>query len=475
MFTKNFLWGGAIAANQCEGAYNKDGKGLSLVDIMPSISEERTKGFNDGKFYDQTFEYYPSHDSIDFYNNYEEDILLLKEMGIKVFRTSISWPRIFPNGDEDKPNEKGLEFYDKLFKLCYDNDIELLVTLNHFDTPYSLYKNYNGWLNKKTIDFFINYCEVVFKRYSKYVKYWITFNEINMILHAPFLAGAFDDVDNDLSKKYKAIHNQLVASAKAIELGHLINPNFQIGGMIAAATYYPKTCKPEDVWEGIEKDREAFLFVDVQARGKYPAYAKKIFKENNIKLEISKEDEELLKNNKIDFLAFSYYSSRVASTNKDDNITDGNIFASVKNEYLDESEWGWQIDPLGIRIVSNVLYDRYQIPLFVVENGLGAKDTVTDSGEIIDDYRIDYLSQHIKELSNTIEDGVDIIGYTSWGCIDLVSASTGQMSKRYGYIYVDLDDKGNGTRKRIKKKSFYWYKKVIENNGENIKEIKWEK
>lgn len=468
-FPKGFLWGGAVAANQCEGAYLTDGKGMSMVDILPSVEDGRWEAIlNPKAAATKDYGYYPSHKSIDFYHTYKEDVKLFADMGFKVFRTSISWPRIFPNGDEVEPNELGLKFYDDLFAECRQYGMELLVTINHFDTPFGLFEKYNGWTNRKVIDFYLNYCNVIFNRYKDVVKYWITFNEINMILHAPAFGGAFDlgDEKNPVQMKYQAIHHQLVASAKATKLAHEINPEMMIGCMIAAGNYYPNTCNPNDVWESIEQDREGYFFVDVQARGAYPSYAKRVFKEKNIKLQLEADDLTVLKEYPVDFVAFSYYSSRVASADPEVNQkTEGNLFASIKNPYLKESEWGWQIDPKGLRITANLLYDRYQKPLFIVENGLGAKDELVND-MVEDDYRIDYLRQHVAAMEDTIEDGVDLIGYTTWGCIDLVSAGTGQMSKRYGFIYVDLDDKGNGTLKRSLKKSFNWYKEVIATNGE---------
>ncbi len=468
-FPKNFLWGGAVAANQCEGAYLTDGKGMSMVDILPSVDHGRWEAIVNPKAASQKdYGYYPSHRSIDFYHTYKEDIKLFAEMGFKVFRTSISWPRIFPIGDESTPNEAGLKFYDDMFAECKKYGMELLVTINHFDTPFGLFEKYNGWTNRKVIDFYLNYCDVIFNRYKDVVKYWITFNEINMILHAPAFGGAFDlnGIEHPTQMKYQAIHHQLVASAKATKLAHEINPEMQIGCMIAAGNFYPNTCHPNDVWKGIEQDREGYFFVDVQARGAYPSYAKRVFKEQNIQLELATDDLEVLKTYPVDFVAFSYYSSRVSSADPEVNKkTEGNIFASLKNPYLPSSEWGWQIDPLGLRITANLLYDRYQKPLFIVENGLGAKDELVNDF-VEDDYRIDYLRAHIETMEDTIEDGVDLIGYTTWGCIDLVSAGTGQMSKRYGFIYVDLDDQGNGTLKRSYKKSFNWYKDVISSNGE---------
>ncbi|WP_314059760.1 6-phospho-beta-glucosidase [uncultured Vagococcus sp.] len=471
-FPKDFLWGGAVAANQCEGAYNVDGKGLSPVDILPDVHHGRWEALmNPTEALEKNYGFYPSHESIDFYHHYKEDLALMAEMGFKTFRTSICWARIFPNGDETEPNEAGLKFYDDLFNECQRLGMEPLVTIQHFDTPVALMTNYGGWKNRKLIDFYLNYCEVVFNRYKDTVKYWLTFNEINMILHIPFFGGGLDvsKEDNPEQVKYQSAHHQLVASAMATKLGHEINPDFQIGCMLAAGATYPNTCAPEDVWKALEADREGYFFIDVQARGYYPSYSKRFFKENSIELEIAEGDLAVLKENTVDFISFSYYSSRLTSADEKVNSkTEGNVFASLKNPYLKASEWGWQIDPLGLRTTMNQIYDRYQKPLFVVENGLGAIDKVESDGSIIDDYRIDYLREHVREMGEAIEDGVECLGYTTWGCIDLVSAGSGEMSKRYGFIYVDRDNNGQGTLTRSKKKSFDWYKQVIATNGADL-------
>lgn len=471
-FPNDFLWGGASAANQWEGAYDVDGRGLANVDVIP-IGKERfsiVKGerkmfdFEDGYFY-------PAKESVDFYHYYKEDIALFAQMGFKVLRLSIGWSRIFPKGDELEPNELGLQFYENVFKECRKYGIEPLVTITHFDCPMHLVKEYGGWRNRKLLEFYERLCRTLFTRYKDLVKYWLTFNEINMILHAPFIGAgiAFEEGENKEEVKYQAAHHELVASAIATKIAHEINPENKVGCMLAAGQYYPETCHPNDVWEALKHDREGYSLIDVQARGYYPNYLLKHFERNNLHIEITDEDKKILRENTVDFISFSYYSSRVATHRNDVELTAGNIFKSVKNPYLKASEWGWQIDPLGFRITLNTLWDRYQKPLFVVENGLGAVDTFNESGEIEDDYRIDYLNEHIKEMRNAIhEDGVEVMGYTTWGCIDFVSAGTGEMKKRYGFIYVDRDNYGNGTLKRTPKKSFNWYKKVIETNGENI-------
>jgi len=469
----NFLWGGAMAANQCEGAYLEDGKGWSCMDILPSIQYGRKEAMHHPRIaLTKKYKYYPSHEGIDFYHNYKEDIKLLAEMGIKAFRTSISWPRIFPDGDEDEPNKLGLQFYDRLFEECRKYHIEPIVTLCHFDTPLSLCKKYGAWSNRKLVDFYLKYCEVVFKRYAKSVKYWISFNEINMITHIPFFGGGIilKDSDEAVQVCYQAAHHQLVASALATKLLRDICKNGKMGCMLAAGSYYPYSCNPKDVWAAVEKNRDMYFFIDVQIRGGYPSYAKRLLEEKGVFIRMEAEDMMILKKFTVDYLAFSYYSSRLTGVDKEvlKNVAEGNAVTTLRNPYLKITPWGRQIDPIGLRITMNELYDRYQKPLFIVENGLGTSDTVEENGEINDDYRISYTKDHIMAMKEAIADGVECLGYLVWGCIDLVSAGTGEMEKRYGFIYVDRDNEGNGTLKRIKKKSYMWYKEVIASNGEEV-------
>ncbi|UXR76436.1 MULTISPECIES: 6-phospho-beta-glucosidase [unclassified Staphylococcus] len=469
---KNFLWGGAIAANQVEGAYNIDGKGLSLVDKLPAGDERKLPLFDPAKELDNDYDYYPSHESIDFYHRYEEDIQLFAEMGFKALRMSISWPRIFPNGDDKTPNEAGLSFYDKVFETLERYGIEPVVTINHFDTPYHLAKHYNGWYDRRTIDCYVRYATVLFKRYSRYVNYWITHNEINMILHIPYIGGGLiiNDSDNKEQIMYQAAHHQLVASSLVTKIAKEIDSTNQIGCMLAAGEVYPNTCHPNDMMAALSKNREQYIFIDVQARGAYPTYSQRMFESMGVKINKQFDDDVILKQYPVDFISFSYYSSRLESGDPEVNKQkgEGNAFASLRNPYLEASNWGWQIDPVGLRVTMNQIYDCYQKPLFIVENGLGEIDRVTPQGEIHDDYRIKYLSDHISQMIEAVKDGVPLIGYTSWGCIDLVSAGSGEMKKRYGFIYVDRDNKGNGTLKRIRKDSFYWYKQVIQSNGDNL-------
>lgn len=467
-FPENFLWGGAVAANQCEGAYDEGGKGLSVQDVLPrGLRGERTEA--------------PIQDNlklkgIDFYHRYKEDIRMFAEMGFKVLRTSIAWSRIFPSGDEEEPNEEGLQFYDRLFDECHKYGIEPLLTISHYETPLGLAQKYDGWRSRKLIGFFERYCRTIFSRYKDKVKYWLTFNEINSLLHAPFMSGGILTPPEKLSEAdlYQAVHHELVASALAVKIGHELMPGAKIGCMILGITVYPLTPDPQDVIAAMQKDRETMMFADIHARGRYPAYLLNYFEERGIRIRMEPQDEEILKNT-VDFISFSYYSSICETVHPElGERTGGNLSRGYKNPYLKASEWGWQIDPMGLRYTLNKLYDRYELPLFIVENGLGAADELiqTDDGEktVLDDYRIDYLRQHLLQVREAIHDGVEVMGYTSWGCIDLVSASTAQMRKRYGYIYVDRNDDGTGTLERYRKKSFWWYKKIIESNGEALDE-----
>ena len=408
--------------------------------------------------------YYPSHRAVDFYHHYKEDIQLLAEMGFKCFRMSISWTRIYPKGIEEQPNEEGLAFYDQVFDECLKYGIEPVVTINHFDMPLYLSEQYDGWLSRSTIDCFLNYCRTIFERYKGKVKYWMTFNEINLLRGYDTLGVH----EMDQQKYYQAIHHIFIASAKAVKLGHEIDENNQIGMMLAHILTYPETCNPCDVEQEILVSRNLkYFFADVQCRGYYPSYILKKLENQSIHIKKEEGDDEILKQGCVDYIGFSYYNSGVITTRSDAKETLGNGIKLAQNPYLQESEWKWPIDPKGLRISLNILWDRYQKPLFIVENGLGAEDHIEADGSIHDDYRISYLRDHIIEMKKAVEiDGVDLMGYTPWGCIDLVSAGTGEMKKRYGFVYVDMDDEGNGSLTRSHKDSFDWYKKVIESNGE---------
>ncbi len=469
---KDFLWGGATAANQCEGGWKEGGRGMAIVDVIPHGADRMPvmKGVLDYRKLPEDSNY-PGREAIDMYGHYREDIALFAEMGFKCYRFSFSWSRIFPTGEETEPNKEGLQFYDDFVNELLKYGIEPVVTLCHFDAPLGLVEKYGSWKSRKMVEFFLRYCDVVFRHFKGRIRYWITFNEINMLMHLPFMGAGirFEEGENELQVKYQAAHHELVASAMAVKLAHEISPDFQVGCMLAAGSVYPYSCNPADVWESMKKDRENYFFIDVQVRGEYPEYAKKFLECQSIQLEMQKEDMEILKQNTVDFISLSYYNSRCVRADGQGETAGGNVFSSVKNPYLECSQWGWPIDPMGFRITLNALYDRYQKPLFVVENGLGAVDTLEAEGVINDDYRIDYLRSHIQAMiAAADEDGVDLIGYTSWGCMDLISATTGEMSKRYGFIYVDKNDDGEGTLKRIKKKSFDWYREVIASNGEKL-------
>ena len=475
-FPEGFLWGGATAANQYEGGWNEGGKGPSGADMMTNgthtMPRQITRTWEDGLFY-------PNHKASDFYHHHAEDIALMGEMGFKVFRMSINWTRIFPTGMEEEPNEEGLAFYDRVFDELRSQGIEPLVTISHYELPFALTEKYNGWASRELIDLYVRYCETIFTRYKDKVKYWLTFNEINCgtlplgnFMGLGILNEGTRDFANqvdDPQLRYQALHHMFVASARAVQLGHSINPDFKIGCMIAFMTNYPYSCNPKDVIACQKKNDEANYYCgDVQVRGAYPHFAQSIWKKYGVELQVKDGDLEELKRGTVDFYSFSYYMSNAVAIGSDAEETAGNLLGGAKNPYLKASDWGWQIDPDGLRYTLKEIYARYQIPLMVVENGLGAFDTLEEDGSVHDTYRIEYLRDHIKAMNEAIEDGVDLMGYTMWGCIDLVSASTGEMGKRYGFVYVDADDHSQGTFDRYRKDSFYWYKKVIASNGEDL-------
>ena len=475
MIPEKFLWGAATAANQVEGAYNEDGKGISVADILASDSEKgvriETESIKEGY-------YYASHKACDMYHHIHEDIELMAEMGLKAYRMSIAWTRIYPNGDDEMPNEAGLKYYDALFDDLKNHGIEPVVTISHYEPPFNLTK-IGGWSSRKMIEYYLSYCETIFERYKDKVHYWLTFNEIN-ILRVPFgilTSGCINiptfSSENNEQLRYQAMHHQFVASAKAVQLGHRINPDFEIGCMFAAMLQYPLTPNPEDVRAAQESNRINYLFApDIQVRGAWPNYVKRYWRDHDIHVVMADGDEETLKNGTADFISFSYYSTTCITVSAEAEAAGkgkaaGNLLSGVKNPYLKASEWGWQIDAAGLRTLLNDLYDRYQKPLMIVENGLGARDTL-EKDQVHDDYRIAYLREHVKALEESIEDGVEVIGYMPWSAIDLIGLSTGTIDKRYGFIYVDTDNKGGGTMNRYRKDSFFWYKKVIETNGKEL-------
>lgn len=470
-FRDDFLWGGAVAAHQLEGAYREGGKGLSIADVATVGSSETPRRFTGTV---EAGEYYPNHEGIDFYHHYKEDIRLFAEMGFQCFRTSIAWTRIFPCGDEEEPNEEGLRFYDDLFDECLRYGIEPVVTLSHFEMPLELVNRYGGWRNRRLIEFFLRFARTCFTRYRGKVKYWMTFNEINN--QAKYENGwdiyfnsgiVYQPGENKEQVMYQAAHYELVASAKAVKLGHEINPDFKIGCMIAMCPIYPASCRPEDILMAEKAMQKRYYFADVHVHGKYPGNILAHWRRKQLSLDVTEEDLSVLLEGCVDYIGFSYYMSFAVAAEKSNEYYDyDETRMLVKNPYLETSDWGWQIDPTGLRYALNWLSDRYPVPLFVVENGLGARDEVNPDGTIEDDYRIAYLRRHIEEMERAVEeDGVDLMGYTPWGCIDLVSAGTGEMEKRYGFIYVDKHNDGSGSMERRKKKSFEWYRNVIARNG----------
>lgn len=463
-FPEGFLWGGATAANQLEGAYAEGGKGLSIQDVMPK-----------GIMAPPTDEPTPDNlklEGIDFYHRYAEDIALFAEMGFKVYRFSIAWSRIFPHGDETEPNEEGLAFYDRVLDELEKHGIEPLVTISHYETPLHLAKAYDGWTNRALIGFYERYARTLFERYGDRVRYWLTFNEINSVLHAPLMSGGIWTPKDQLSEAdlYQAIHHELVASASATRIAHEVNPAIQVGCMVIAMPLYPLTPDPADVLKAMHSDHANLAFSDVHVRGEYPGYFLRTLKDKGIELEITEADRETLRHT-VDFVSFSYYMSMCESASDEAVAGQGNIFGGVRNPTLPESEWGWQIDPVGLRIVLNQFWDRWGKPLFIVENGLGARDVLVEVDgvkTVEDDYRIAYMNDHLVQVGEALADGVQLLGYTMWGPIDLVSASTAQLSKRYGFIYVDRNDDGSGTLERYRKKSFAWYAEVISTNGASL-------
>ena len=480
-----FLWGGATADFQCEGGVNEGGRGMSTHDFetdgsvdhprcttyrLPdgTTGEARSSFLNpadipDGATpYIRDDRYYPSHKAVDFYHHYKEDIALMAEMGCNVYRFSIGWSRIFPTGDEDSPNEAGLKFYDDVLTELEKYHMTPLITIQHDEMPVYLAEKYDGWSSRHVVDCYVKYARVLFERFGKRCKYWLTFNEINAV--RGFVACGTHKCDNQTH--YNAAHNMFIASALAVKMGHEMMPGSQFGAMYASSELYPATCKPEDVFRRLQARRETLYFIDIMARGYYPSYSADLLGRRGVTLTAKLPgDEEILREGTLDYVSFSYYRSNIIST----ETTNFNVLGGDLNPYLPKTDWGWPIDPIGLRFLLNEYYDRYQKPLFIVENGLGAVDKVEPDGSINDDYRIDYLRSHLQEMAKAIcIDGVECLGYTMWGPMDLVSLSTGEMKKRYGWIYVDMDDKGNGTLKRSRKKSFYWMKEVIDTNGGSL-------
>ncbi len=487
-FPKGFYWGGATAANQYEGGWNEGGRGPAKTDVTTGatkdtpryvtyINADGTPGkFNlfggslpeGAKYAVLDGYYYPNHIGTDFYHHYKEDIALFAEMGYTMFRLSISWPRIFPHGNDEKPNQEGLDFYRKVFEELHKYNIEPLVTISHYDDPLNIEEHLGGWENPDTIGLYEKYCHVIFEEYRDLVKYWLTFNEINSaIMFASFVPNAPLEL---IRPGYIRLHHQFVASAKVVKYAHEHYPNFKMGCMIAGFISYPLTCNPKDVLANQARIQDNFYYCgDTMVRGYYPSYARKTWKRYGLDESFFEKDAQILKEGHVDFFSYSYYATSCETVDKEAKKDGaGNMSMGYKNPYLEYSEWGWAMDPDGLRYSLNDIYDRYQVPIMVVENGLGAIDKLEDDHTVHDDYRISYMKAHVKAMDEALQDGVDLIAYTPWGCIDLVSAGTGEMRKRYGFIYVDMDDEGKGTLNRYRKDSFYWYQKCIATNGEEI-------
>lgn len=483
-FEEGFLWGGAISCSQAEGGFRDGGKGVSTQDLRyldPSWDREQVEAKHHGSpFSTQEFEqalqdmdttYYPNRRGIDFYHHYKEDIALFAEMGMKIFRTSICWSRIFPNGDDAQPNAQGIAYYRSMFEECKKYGIKIFATMLHYDIPVQLVLKYGGWKSRKTIDFYLRYAKVLFEEYGDLVDFWLPFNEFNAGRFAPWDGVCLipDQEENLNQAVFQCLHHQFLASARAVALCHQMLPGAKIGGMIARFTTYPATCKPQDALQALQDDQYAnWFYTDIMARGRYPAYMDRYFDRFHIRIEKEPGDDEILRNDTVDFLSFSYYFSQVSTSDQGWEKTAGNLIMANKNPYLETSEWGWQMDPIGLRVTLNQMYDRYGLPLFVAENGLGTTDILQQDGTVHDAYRIDYLRSHIEQMKQAVIDGVELIGYTMWGIIDVVSCGPLTMDKRYGVIYVDLDNGGKGSGKRYRKDSFYWYKKCIASNGEDL-------
>ena len=486
-FSKNFLWGTSISAEQVEGGYDEGGKGLTQCDFaaagsasdMRKVYFEKVDGTRgsmpqfsrlpDGakyKLFDDL--HYPNHIASDFYHHWEEDLALFHEMGFTTFNTTVAWSRIYPRGLEGGVNQEGIAFYRRVFERAKEYGMDPVITLYKYDEPVYFEETYGGWENREMIDEFVGFATTCFKEFKQYINKWLTFNEINILLE-------FHTMGNDsetLQTRVVQLHNQMVASARCVKAAHAIDPNLKVGCMIAGYCVYPLTCDPADVMLAEQAFQNHFCYTtDTMMRGAYPTFAPSFWQKNHLHVDITEQDQRDLAEGKCDFIAFSYYMSKVVTTHENSLKAFGaGTKSDVRNPYLKYSDWGWAIDPVGFRYFLHMLNDRYQKPIFDVENGLGAYDKIAADGHIHDDYRIHYLSAHIQPMKKAVEEGVRLFGYTTWGGLDLVSFTTGQMDKRYGMIYVDMNDKGEGDLHRVRKDSFYWYKKVIASNGEDTDE-----
>ena len=470
---EDFLWGGSIAAHQCEGAWREGGKGTAIMDLVTSgsheVPREICKEIEDGK-------YYPSHKGIDFYHRYREDIGLFAQMGFKALRISVDWSRIYPLGDEETPNEEGIRYYTDVVDELRRHGIEPIITLYHFELPYHLVTEYGSWTNRKGIDFYLRYCGTMFKALKGKVRYWVTFNEMNHIdpatqasdIFTYMIAGLkFSEMEDPARTLATVGYNMTVAGVKAVELGHRIDPENQIGCVFGLQPVYAYDCRPGNAFRAFQEMYRDFYQADAMCMGCFPRYKRKEYEKMGIFLDGVEEDAESFKNGVIDFIGVNYYSSSVGHHDGEDG--EETLFGGIQNPYLKQSRWGWAIDPEGLRYLLNAVYRKYGKPLIVTENGLGAVDTLKEDGTVDDSYRIEYLRLHLEQLKLAVEeDDVGCFGYLMWGPIDLVSATTGEMKKRYGFIYVDQDDDGSGSGTRHAKESFYWFKETIGSNGGNL-------
>ncbi|WP_314068002.1 family 1 glycosylhydrolase [uncultured Vagococcus sp.] len=476
----DFLWGGATSASQYEGAAKAGGRGLSHMDYIRRVKKadsDKTfpinvtwEMFQDHKKHESDYNF-PFRRGVDFYDHYKEDIALLGEMGFKTFRMSISWSRLFPTGMEETPCEEGVQFYHNVFKECHKYGIDPLVTMIHYDIPVHLTETLNGWESPKMIDLFVRYTKFLIDEYKDEVKYWITFNEINMIMNSSYLGGGMFVEKSSKSNEqcvHQALHHQLIASALTVAYFHEHAPHSLVGNMIARLQCYPYTCQSADVLATQQQNQFNYFPTDIQVKGSYPASISNYYRKNGIEIEWYPDYQSVLENGKVDFAAISYYHTSVISAEPDKAEPIGAFVRNLENPYNETTDWGWGIDPTGLRLSLNDMNDRYGVPIFIVENGLGAHDELTPDGQIHDTYRIEYLKAHIQAIKDAVGDGCNVMGYTPWGCIDLVSCGDGQMTKRYGFVYVDADDEGNGSYRRYRKDSFYWYKQVIESNGAGV-------
>ena len=471
---EDFLWGGSLSANQIEGSWNVDGKGPAIMDYVTAGSYQREREVTDDI---ESNKVYPSHTGIDFYHRYKDDIKLLAELGLKALRISIDWSRIFPLGDEEKPNQKGLDYYHDVIDTILSYGIEPIVTLYHFEMPIHIVKKYNSWMDRKTIDLYLHFCEVVMKSFQGKVKYWVTFNETNHMdpqsensdLFTYMITGLkYSKLPNPKQMIATMSYHIILASVKAVALAHEIDKNNQVGCVFGLTAVYPRNCHPNNVMNAFLEMEKDYYQVDAMVQGKFPSYKIAEYEKLGIYLDITESDCEDFCKGTLDFIGINYYMSNVARYEGDDDQEE-TIFGNVQNPYLQTSDWGWAIDGVGLRYILNYTYHRYGLPLMITENGLGAVDRKDEHHHIADDYRIQYLQTHIKEMKKAIvEDHVECIGYLTWAPIDLVSLTTGEMKKRYGFIYVDKQDDGSGDLSRYKKKSFEWFQAIIKDNAKQL-------